>query len=349
MRNKRLWKNLMLATVCTAALGTTSVPVLAADVNTEAGTAIEVEAEVETAEIEKEEAVEEAVPTPAPQTEVEAEELAPEADNSDVTVKAAEPKLSITANTPVYDGTQDIVLTLKAEYDGDCHIYGDTVCTINGKTVGTSWDFIGDGYSEAQITLYNNTIMERFDFQEGDELVITTDQWSVEYTDENGETKSVYFPTFSMTYSTENPDGGNGDNGNTEAPDSGNTETPETPNGNTETPNGNTDNGNTETPNGDNANNDTQTPDAQTPNSDPVVQPVTTTKTSPKTGDMAAVLPVLGTGLSSLGVAFASILRKRKLFHNSSHTKPLLYESMVRAFCMKKQQNLSRTCPSVIS
>ena len=48
MRNKRLWKNLMLATVCTVALGTTSVPVLAADVNPEAGTAIEVEAEAET-------------------------------------------------------------------------------------------------------------------------------------------------------------------------------------------------------------------------------------------------------------------------------------------------------------
>ncbi len=43
-----------------------------------------------------------------------------------------------------------------------------------------------------------------------------------------------------------------------------------------------------------------------------LVHSVTTTKTSPKTGDMAAVLSVLGTGLSSLGIAVASILRKRK-------------------------------------
>ena len=58
--------------------------------------------------------------------------------------------------------------------------------------------------------------------------------------------------------------------------------------------------------------NNTQKPAEQKPVSGQTVTSVTTTKTSPKTGDMAAVLPVLGAGLSSLGVAVASILRKRK-------------------------------------
>ena len=36
------------------------------------------------------------------------------------------------------------------------------------------------------------------------------------------------------------------------------------------------------------------------------------TTTSPKTGDATATLPVAGTGLASLGVALATVLRKRK-------------------------------------
>lgn len=313
MRNKRLWKNLMLATVCTVALGTTSVPVLAADVNPEAGTAIEVEAEVETAEIEKEEAVEEAVPTPAPQTEVEAEE-----DKAEVAEKEEVTGEITKVNFPT---AVDGVITLT---DADFSVLNGTVYTTvpievhvtsasgNYEKLGVEsiagnfgminpQDFENDGIYTGGVYIIKEDIVEAG----GTKTYNTT--LALRYIDENYISHELDTIDYSVTVKyvsgsietpdPENPDSGNVDNGNTEAP---------------ETPNGNTDNGNTETPNGDNTNNDAQTPDTQTPNNDPVVQPVTTTKTSPKTGDMAAVLPVLGTGLSSLGIAVASILRKRK-------------------------------------
>ena len=92
----------------------------------------------------------------------------------------------------------------------------------------------------------------------------------------------------------ENPDNGNGDNngGQTpETPDNGNGQTPETP-----------DNGNSNTNNQNNTQNNTN-------NNQTTAKP---TKTSPKTGDATATLPVAGTGLASLGVALATVLRKRK-------------------------------------
>ena len=93
----------------------------------------------------------------------------------------------------------------------------------------------------------------------------------------------------------ENPDNGNGDNNNggqtPETPDNGNGQTPETP-----------DNGNSNTNNQNNTQNNTN-------NNQTTAKP---TKTSPKTGDATATLPVAGTGLASLGVALATVLRKRK-------------------------------------
>ena len=58
------------------------------------------------------------------------------------------------------------------------------------------------------------------------------------------------------------------------------------------------DNGNSNTNNQNNTNNNQTT-----------AKPTTT---SPKTGDATATLPVAGTGLASLGVALATVLRKRK-------------------------------------
>jgi len=67
-----------------------------------------------------------------------------------------------------------------------------------------------------------------------------------------------------------------------------------------------------------------ETPDAENPetpeqkpeaNKENVQTQETETKkegTSPKTGDTASVLPVAGAGLASLGVALATILKKRK-------------------------------------
>nr|WP_317378398.1 hypothetical protein [uncultured Faecalimonas sp.] len=205
MRNKRLWKNLMLATVCTVALGTTSVPVLAADVNPEAGTAIEVEAEVETAEIEKEEAVEETVPTPAP-----------EADKSDVAVKAAEPDLSLTANTTVFDGTQDIVLTFSVDYEGKFTWLQDTL-DIKGNAIGSSPEQVSD--KEWRVTVNKDHILsnlKKHNYSNGQEFFLGTNGWGVEY-DGNGDgtLESVAFPNISFTYSTGETDNGGG----TETPD----------------------------------------------------------------------------------------------------------------------------------
>ena len=146
------------------------------------------------------------------------------------------------------------------------------------------------------------------------------------------------------------PDNGNGDNnngGDNNGGDNGNGETPEKPenpdpenpdNGNGETPenpdNGNGDNQKPENPdNGDNQNPDgdnSETPDdnkdvqdwmtltpaqkvtTTTQTQTPQTQTVSTTQTAPKTGDAASTLPLLGTGLTSLGVALGAIFKKRR-------------------------------------
>ncbi|MCZ0645323.1 hypothetical protein OZZ18_00140 [[Ruminococcus] gnavus] len=135
----------------------------------------------------------------------------------------------------------------------------------------------------------------------------------------------------------ENPDNG-GDNGNGETPEKPENPDPENPdngNGDGETPenpdNGG-DNGDNQKPeNPDNGNGDNQNPDgdnSETPDDNkdvqdwmtltpaqkvtPQTQTVSTTQTAPKTGDAASTLPLLGTGLTSLGVALGAIFKKRR-------------------------------------
>ena len=140
----------------------------------------------------------------------------------------------------------------------------------------------------------------------------------------------------------ENPDNGNGDNNN--GGDNGNGETPEKPenpdpenpdngNGDNQNPDNGGDNGDNQKPeNPDNGNGDNQKPDgdnSETPDDNKDVQDwmtltpaqkVTTTtqtqtpqtQTAPKTGDAASTLPLLGTGLTSLGVALGAIFKKRR-------------------------------------
>lgn len=135
----------------------------------------------------------------------------------------------------------------------------------------------------------------------------------------------------------ENPDNGNGDNGdNNNGGDNGNGETPEKPE-NPDPENPDNGNGDGETPeNPDNGNGDNQKPDgdnSETPDDNKDVQDwmtltpaqkvttttqtqtpqtVSTTQTAPKTGDAASTLPLLGTGLTSLGVALGAIFKKRR-------------------------------------
>lgn len=141
------------------------------------------------------------------------------------------------------------------------------------------------------------------------------------------------------------PDNGNGDNngGDNNGGDNGNGETPEKPenpdpenpdngNGDNQNPDNGGDNGDNQNPDGDN-NQTPETPDNGDDNKDvqdwmtltpaqkvttttqtqtPQTQTVSTTQTAPKTGDAASTLPLLGTGLTSLGVALGAIFKKRR-------------------------------------
>ena len=131
------------------------------------------------------------------------------------------------------------------------------------------------------------------------------------------------------------PDNGNGDNGDNQKPENPDPEKPENPdNGNgdnqkPENPDNGGDNGDNQNPDGDNS----ETPDNGDDNKDvqdwmtltpaqkvttttqtqtPQTQTVSTTQTAPKTGDAASTLPLLGTGLTSLGVALGAIFKKRR-------------------------------------
>lgn len=108
----------------------------------------------------------------------------------------------------------------------------------------------------------------------------------------------------------ENPDNGNGDNQKPENPDNGDNQNPDGDNNQTpETPDNGDDNKDVQdwmtlTP----AQKVTTTTQTQTPQT----QTVSTTQTAPKTGDAASTLPLLGTGLTSLGVALGAIFKKRR-------------------------------------
>ena len=171
-------------------------------------------------------------------------------------------------------------------------------------------------------------------------------------TGDNGDNGNGETPEKPETPDPENPDNGNGDNnngGDNNGGDNGNGETPEKPenpdpekpenpdNGNgdnqkPENPDNGGDNGDNQNPDGDN-NQTPETPDNGDDNKDvqdwmtltpaqkvttttqtqtPQTQTVSTTQTAPKTGDAASTLPLLGTGLTSLGVALGAIFKKRR-------------------------------------
>ena len=128
----------------------------------------------------------------------------------------------------------------------------------------------------------------------------------------------------------ENPDNGgdNGDNnngGDNNGGDNGNGETPEKPE-NPDPENPDNGNGDNQKPDGDNSETPDDNKDVQdwmtltpaqkvtttTQTQTPQTQTVSTTQTAPKTGDAASTLPLLGTGLTSLGVALGAIFKKRR-------------------------------------
>ena len=298
MRRKSLWKNLMLATALTVVLGTAPVTAFAADVDstvTEADTTVK----------------------------------------DEVSTKATAPTINATASSTTFDGTQDIVVTFTITSEGAFEVGGD-IPLLGGGTCNATYEKVSD--TEHRFTIPAQALKNRVEgsaMKDGQTLVfhtgygVSVGEWgtdSYQYVD---------FPDVTLTYTTgdngdngngetpekpENPDNGNGDNngGDNNGGDNNNGQTPENPdNGNGDNNGGQTpetpDNGNGQTPetpdNGNSNTNNQNNTQNNTNNNQTTAKP---TKTSPKTGDATATLPVAGTGLASLGVALATVLRKRK-------------------------------------
>ena len=308
MRNKKLWKNMMLATACTVALGTASVPVLAAEVNTETGLAVEAEPAPEAQTIPDAQVT-------TPDTQVEADE------------QTSEVKAELTGVT--FEGASDGVVTF-TDADFDERGFAKLPVVVHG-TAGADFD-VSTVQGSSDLGFCNPQDLEDTGAYTGNFYVSKADLEAAGGIKTYNGTFSIHsaFPTtvhdtlnYTITVkyvADENGNGGDNGNGGTETPDPDNGSGDN--NGNTETPDGNGDN-NTETPDGNNGNNgNTETPDGnngndtgneQKPITGQTVKPATKTEsTSPKTGDMSAVLPVLGTGITSLGVALTALFRKRK-------------------------------------
>lgn len=285
----------------------------------------------------------------APETIVP-EQTAPEATvpEADTTVKdevstpeAKAITVDVATSSTTFDGTQDIVITytINGAPEG-LEPYGD-IPNFGGVTGVHKEKVSGTVYRCTIPVSVQQKLIERDHPTDGQ----TYDLYSGYSIDED-------FPTVTLTYTTgDNGDNGNGDNGNGDngdnnnggdnnGGDNGNGETPEKPeNPDPENPdngNGNGDNQKPENP--DNGNGDNQNPDgdnSETPDDNkdvqdwmtltpaqkvttttqtqtPQTQTVSTTQTAPKTGDAASTLPLLGTGLTSLGVALGAIFKKRR-------------------------------------
>ena len=305
----------MLATALTVVLGTAPVTAFAADVDS---------------------------------TVTEAEQTAPEAEaipETDTVADATNVTINVSSGAVTFDGSSDIVLTYTITADGDFMVSND------GPMLGESMAYpLYEKVSETEhrFTITKDTLKRLIDMGMEDDMSVV---FNPNYCVITGEDTLHYFPKVTLTYDAgndnggdngngetpekpENPDNGNGDNnggdnnGQTpENPDNGNGDnnggdnngqTPENPdNGNGDNNGGQTpetpDNGNGQTPetpdNGNSNTNNQNNTQNNTNNNQTTAKP---TKTSPKTGDATATLPVAGTGLASLGVALATVLRKRK-------------------------------------
>lgn len=297
MRNKKLWKNLMLVTTLTVALGTVSATALAEDDVTlaggtqvtafasegdiDGGIAVEAQAEQTAPEADTTDAeaivpeqtapeatapeVEQAEQT-APEAivpeEVAPEATSPEADTTvkdEVSTKATAPTINATASSTTFDGTQDIVVTFTVNGEaGTFHVYTDIPQLEGLGVAGAIEEKISD--SEYRITIPAQKLKMLIDAGSIKEDQVVT--LSSGYTAEGDGYDPVAFPKVSFTYTT----GDNGDNGNGETPEKPENPDPENPdNGNGETPEKpenpdpeNPDNGNGDNNNGgDNGNGET--------------------------------------------------------------------------------------------
>lgn len=232
---KRAKQLAMLGLTVTMMCGT-QITAFAADAEEVAPVAIETEVKAEPVEIKVEaneeekadvkedvvtgtEVAEEEAETDVPAEETEAE-VETEAEDKEVTA----PTVSATVNTPVFDGTQDLVVTVKVEHDGECQISMDAFIPINGTAVPAK--DMKHSATEISITYGKEAVLDlvgKLNLKDGDTLTIGTSKCWVEYDYANGkEPKVVGFPDVYVTYSTGDTDNG-GDNGN----NGGGTVTPE--------------------------------------------------------------------------------------------------------------------------
>ena len=377
MRNKKLWKNLMLVTTLTVALGTVSATALAEDDVTlaggtqvtafasegdiDGGIAVETQAEqtapeadVTDAEATAPEAEQTEQTTPeatAPEVEVAPEEVAPETivpeqtvpeatvpeaeaiPETDTVADATNVTINVSSGAVTFDGSSDIVLTYTITADGDFMVSND------GPMLGESMAYpLYEKVSETEhrFTITKDTLKRLIDMGMEDDMSVV---FNPNYCVITGEDTLHYFPKVTLTYDAGNDNGGDNGNGETpEKPENPDPEKPENPdNGNgdnqkPENPDNGGDNGDNQNPDGDN-NQTPETPDNGDDNKDvqdwmtltpaqkvttttqtqtPQTQTVSTTQTAPKTGDAASTLPLLGTGLTSLGVALGAIFKKRR-------------------------------------
>ena len=382
MRNKKLWKNLMLVTTLTVALGTVSATALAEDDVTlaggtqvtafasegdiDGGIAVEAQAEQtapEAATTDAEATTPEATVPEADTTDAEAivpeevapeatapeveqaeqtapeaivpEEVAPEATSpeaeaipeTDTVADATNVTINVSSGAVTFDGSSDIVLTYTITADGDFMVSND------GPMLGESMAYpLYEKVSETEhrFTITKDTLKRLIDMGMEDDMSVV---FNPNYCVITGEDTLHYFPKVTLTYDAGNDNGGDNGNGETpEKPENPDPENPDNGNGDNQNPDNGGDNGDNQKPeNPDNGNGDNQNPDgdnSETPDDNKDVQDwmtltpaqkvttttqtVSTTQTAPKTGDAASTLPLLGTGLTSLGVALGAIFKKRR-------------------------------------
>ena len=257
--------------------------------------------------------------------------------------------VDVATSSTTFDGTQDIVITytINGAPEG-LEPYGD-IPNFGGVT-GVHKEKVSDTVYRCTIPVsVQQKLIERdhptdgktYDLYSG--YSIDEDFPTVTLTYTTGDNGNGETPEKPENPDPENPDNGNGDNGDNNnggdnnGGDNGNGETPEKPenpdpenpdngNGDNQNPDNGGDNGDNQKPDGDNS----ETPDdnkdvqdwmtltpaqkvtATTQTQTPQTQTVSTTQTAPKTGDAASTLPLLGTGLTSLGVALGAIFKKRR-------------------------------------
>ena len=283
--------------------------------------------------------------------EVAPEATAPEADTT-VKDEVSTPEakaitVDVATSSTTFDGTQDIVITytINGAPEG-LEPYGD-IPNFGGVT-GVHKEKVSDTVYRCTIPVsVQQKLIERdhptdgqtYDLYSGYSIDEDFPTVTLTYTTgDNGDNGNGETPEKPENPDPENPDNGNGDNGdNNNGGDNGNGETPEKPenpdpenpdngNGDNQNPDNGGDNGDNQKPDGDNSETPDDNKDVQdwmtltpaqkvtttTQTQTPQTQTVSTTQTAPKTGDAASTLPLLGTGLTSLGVALSAIFKKRR-------------------------------------